>query len=94
MLTLKCPQCGHAAAKIEFRFLSHAHSAGGDTYRQCPECHGPVYCEEAEDSEDYAKGTTWGTSSLRGRTFTRENRPKPVSKSGAADGTPQGDENA
>ena len=86
MMTLKCPQCGHSAAKIDFRFLSHAHAAGGDTYRQCPKCNGPVYCEEAEDAEDYAGGKVWGTSALRGKTFTRENRPGQGAKKDQADG--------
>lgn len=70
-MDLTCGNCGHKAGKVEFRFLSHAASAGADTYRQCPKCHCAVYCDEVEDT-DYAGGKAWGTSGLRGRVFTRK----------------------
>jgi hypothetical protein len=72
-MDLKCHSCGLVAPKVEFRHLNMADSAGAAAYRQCPACHVAVYCDESED--DYATGKVWGTSNLRGKTFTRANRP-------------------
>ena len=75
-MELKCSHCGHVGDKVDFRFLNHADSAGVQCYRQCPQCHGAVFCEEMEEAEAYCGGTVWGTSGLRGRVFTRPRPPK------------------
>ncbi len=69
---MTCPYCDHKGNKVDFNFLSHADSAGANTYRRCPECHKPVYCDEVADGSDFAGTDVWGTSSMRGRTFTKK----------------------
>lgn len=73
MLTLTCPKCGNIGPKHEFSYLSRAESAGAETYRKCPRCNTPVFCNEVDDS--YAEGKVWGTSNLRGFAFTKKNLP-------------------
>ncbi len=71
-LKMTCPYCGRTGEKIDFNFLSHADSAGANTYRKCPECHKPVYCDEVAEGEDYAGTDVWGTSRMRGQVFTKK----------------------
>lgn len=66
---IKCEWCGYEADSSEFRYLSLAEEAGPNTYRQCPQCHRAVYCEELEF--DPLEGETWGAGRLRGQVFQR-----------------------
>ena len=74
---MKCEHCGHEGSKAEFRYLRMAESSGPDTYRLCPECRKPVFCEELAKDEQSVGMKPWGLSPLRGKVFTKNNKPKP-----------------
>ncbi len=71
---MKCNNCGHEGSKAEFRYLRMAESAGPNTYRLCPECRKPVFCEELEKDEQSEGMKPWGLGPLRGKVFKRKNK--------------------
>ncbi len=67
---IKCEWCGYEGPSSEFRYLGLAEEMGPNTYRQCPKCHGLVYCEELELRSSGRK--VWGIGGMRGKVFTRQ----------------------
>jgi len=71
-MALVCDNCKYEGSRADFKFLSHADSAGPNTYRQCPKCHVAIYCEELDVIDDNHGECAWGTGKLRGQVFRRK----------------------
>jgi len=82
MAMVKCETCGYEGPISEFRYIGPAEEMGPNTCRQCPKCHGLVYCEELELKS--SGRNVWGIGGKRGQVFKR--RSKPGENGGGKDG--------
>ena len=67
---LVCAACGYQGLKSDFKYIRLAHSAGPDSFRQCPKCKSEIYCDELEDGDQFTGAGVWGAGYLRGHSFT------------------------
>ena len=73
-MMLKCNECGYECDKSAFRYIGLTATGGSDTYRKCPKCNAPVFCEEIADGDQSSSKKIWGAGPLRGQAFKRKNR--------------------